>query len=71
MPRHRVRQPPRPGRRFKKKYRGREYELEVVRHNNAVWYSLGSRLFRTPSAAARALTGHEINGWKFWKIEAG
>lgn len=26
-------------------------------------------VYKKPSAAARAVTGYESNGWNFWKIE--
>jgi hypothetical protein len=31
----------------------------------------GDRIYRTPSAAARAITGRPVDGWHFWKLPTG
>ena len=49
------------------KYRGQPYTAKIVRVNGrAVKY--GNRIFFSPSAAAKAVTGCDINGWTFWHL---
>ena len=49
-----------------RKYKGQPYTAKIVRVNGrAVKY--GNRIFFSPSAAAKAVTGYDINGWTFWR----
>jgi hypothetical protein len=51
------------GRRFKQ----REVEGKV----EAGGIRFQSEVYRTPSAAARAITGKPVDGWAFWKLPDG
>lgn len=51
------------GTQFKARYKGREYEAEV--RDGALIYN--GEAFKSPSAAAIAITGNSVNGWKFWE----
>lgn len=48
---------------FRARYKGREYRATA--ESGAMMYD-GSR-FKSPSAAAIAITGNSVNGWKFWE----
>jgi len=51
-------------------YRGQAHTAEIVEAKDrpggrAVRY--GDQLFASLSAAGRAVTGHGVNGWAFWR----
>ena len=60
---------PKAGTIFEKRYRGRFYKLTVVTSFGKLAFDLDGRTFKTPTAAAKSITKHEINGWKFWCID--
>jgi hypothetical protein len=31
---------------------------------------VSGKVYGSPSAAARAITGNSINGWRFWRVES-
>lgn len=69
-PRHKERELTAIGTVFKKKYKGNIYELAVVEHEANIAYSLFGKIYKTPTAAAKALVGYkEINGCAFWGID--
>jgi len=46
------------------KYKGRTY---VARIENGKWISSDNREFASPSGAAHAITGTQVNGLRFWE----
>ena len=51
------------------KYKGQEYTCEVVEHDGRLYFVLPrGRVFKSPSAAGRAVTGTATNGYRFWSI---
>jgi hypothetical protein len=60
---------PKLGRKFVKEYKHQIYKLKVVKGNGGIGYKLEGIVYSSPSAAAKSITGSEVNGWKFWKID--
>ena len=57
---------------FEKSFRGRTMRAKVVsidQSKGRVGLEVNGKQYQSPSAAAKALTGHEINGWVFWGID--
>src|SRR6266496_2918015 len=54
-----------PGTEFRAKYGGREYHAKV--EDGALIYS--GHPYKTPSAAAMAITSTNVNGWIFWECK--
>ncbi|MBX9730613.1 MAG: DUF4357 domain-containing protein [Sphingomonas sp.] len=52
------------GTRLKARYKQREY---VARIDNNVWVDEAGTLHPSPSAAAKAITGTNVNGLRFWQ----
>lgn len=50
------------GTEFRASYKGKTYLARV--DDGAL--RMGARRFDSPSAAAVAVTGHPVNGWRFW-----
>ena len=71
MPKTKTRTLPKPGSTFKKKFNGKAYNLSVVEQDGRLVYRLQGANFDSPSAAAKSLTNHEVNGWVFWKMDKG
>jgi hypothetical protein len=61
---------PKAGTIFEKRFRGRFYKLTVTTSFGKHAFDLGGRTFKTPTAAAKSITKYEVNGWKFWGIDA-
>ena len=59
------------GARLSAHYRGQEFFAEVVaaedREGSTTVECQGAR-YRSLSAAAKAITGNSVNGWRFWKV---
>ena len=52
------------------KYKGAEYRCTVVEQDDVVvWVLADGRIFKSPSAAGRAITGTQVNGYRFWMIQ--
>ena len=52
------------------KYKGSEHTCEVVEEDGALRYVLpGGQTFKSPSAAGRAITASQVNGYRFWTIQ--
>jgi hypothetical protein len=67
-----IRSAMRPGVTLVAKYKGREYRCDVVGQNDVLRYVLpGGRTFKSPSAAGRAITGNQVNGYRFWTVVEG
>ena len=51
------------------KYKGEQYTCEVVEQDGALRFVLpDGRIFKSPSAAGRAITANQVNGYRFWTI---
>lgn len=59
---------PEVGSAFEKIYNGRVYRLKVVKILTGVAFELDGHLYDTPTAAAKYIVKHEVNGWTFWKM---
>jgi hypothetical protein len=69
MPKRKPRAQPKPGSTFKREYQGKTYSLSVVENNGRVLYRMKGESFSSPSAAAKSLTDHAVNGWVFWAMD--
>lgn len=69
MPKRKPRTLPKPGSTFKREYQDKTYNLLVVEHNGRVLYRMNGVSFNSPSAAAKSLTNHAVNGWVFWAMD--
>jgi site-specific recombinase XerD len=51
------------------KYKKQQYTCEVVEHDGRLCFVLPKgRVFKSPSAAGKAVTGTATNGYRFWSI---
>lgn len=50
-----------------RRYAEREAKATVVDQG----IRLGTRVYSTPSAAAKAITGKPVDGWLFWRLPDG
>lgn len=53
------------GTRFKRIYKGKEYQAEV----RGGQIALDGKKYKSPSGAAMAITGSPVNGWRFWQVK--
>ena len=51
------------------KYKKETYRCEVVEQEGKTLFSLNGKTYKSLSAAAAAITGGAVNGWKFWTLE--
>lgn len=51
---------------FRTTYKGRLYSAEI---KGGRWQGQDGAIRRSPSDAARAITGNNVNGWRFWKAK--
>ena len=60
-----------PGTRLVGRYHKQSYSCEVIEgEGSKLCYRLGDgRVFKSPSAAGMAITGHACDGWVFWSVE--
>jgi hypothetical protein len=64
-----ARELPPPGTRLSARYRGQELSAEVVAaEDGAHAVECQGARYRSLSAAAKAITGNSVNGWRFWKV---
>ena len=49
------------------RYKGRPVEAEVVQGG----LKYNGTIYKSPSAAACAVTGNSVNGWNFWEVQEG
>ena len=68
MPAAKKRKKPTLGKKYQRKYKKKLFEIEIVSTDGGLGYKMGKEIYPSPSAAAKAITGAEINGWVFWKI---
>ena len=59
------------GEAFHHNYKGVSYTLKVVSTEDGIGYELNGAIYRSPTAAAKAVVGQNqfINGRQFWKID--
>jgi hypothetical protein len=69
MPKRKQHSVPQVGTKFEKTYKGKQFVLSVVAEDGRTQFRVGRTTFSTPTAAAKNITGGEVNGWKFWRIE--
>ena len=50
------------------RYKGTDYRATVKSNG---YLSLRGRDYPSPTAAAVAITGGNVNGWRFWKVTSG
>ena len=51
------------------RYKGEQHTCEVVEHEERVYFVLPKgEVFRSPSAAGKAVTGTATNGYRFWSV---
>ena len=60
---------PRVGSSFERKYKGKVFRMELMRIKDKLVYRVAETDYYSPSAAAKSITGTEVNGWKFWNME--
>jgi hypothetical protein len=70
MAKRKPRQLPKVGTVYEKRFNKTPYRLTVVKTENGIGFKVGSNVYASPSGAAKAITGSEVNGWAFWGIEA-
>lgn len=59
---------PKAGQRFHRIYKGKEYTLTVIDIDGELRYEVLGTLYKSPTAAATAVTKTSANGWLFWKL---
>jgi hypothetical protein len=68
MPTAKQRPNPKAGSAYVREYKHKTHKLKIVKANNCIGFELNGTVYSSPSAAAKSLTGGEVNGWRFWKI---
>ena len=53
---------------YQKIFKGKAHVLTIVKVGSETAYKVGGKIYNTPTAAAKSITIHNVNGWKFWKI---
>lgn len=54
------------GTKFRVLYKGTTHTAEI---KDGRWVGSDSKVRTSPSDAARAITGNNVNGWRFWKVK--
>jgi hypothetical protein len=54
------------GTRFRANYKGRTHQAEI---KNGQWLGDDGVFRRSPSDAAGAISGTNVNGWRFWNVQ--
>ena len=54
------------GTELRARYKGQQYSAQIL---DGKWFSLDGLEFTSPSAAASAITGTTVNGWRFWEAK--
>lgn len=68
MPQKIQRPNPKKGTIFIKKYKKKEYRMEVIENNGIIEFKVNNKIYKSPTAAAKSITNNEVNGWYFWKM---
>ena len=69
MPKRKKRCTPKVGTNYTRQFKNRTYTMNVVRAADGVAYAVGKKTFKTPTGAAKSITGSEVNGWEFWNMD--
>jgi len=69
MPIRKAHQLPKVGDTFLRKFNNSQYKMTVVEAGKRIGYKVGKAIYKTPSAAAKSITQHAVNGWVFWYME--
>ena len=66
-----ARKEPQVGEVFRHRYRREDFTLTVVETEDGIGYELLGVIYRSPTAAAKAIVGkeHSVNGRGFWHID--
>jgi hypothetical protein len=56
------------GTEYRTRYKGTEFTMEVVKRYGKIGCLVDGMTYRTPSGAARSITGSNVNGWRFWRM---
>ena len=54
---------------FSKDFKGKTYNMTVVKADWGLGYKVNNVAYKTPTAAAISITNNSVNGWVFWGIE--
>lgn len=54
------------GTELRARYKGQQYSAQIL---DGKWLNLDGLEFNSPSAAASAITGTTVNGWRFWEAK--
>jgi hypothetical protein len=56
---------------FHHKYKGERYEMKVVKTDNGIGYELLGVIYKSPTAAAKAIVGADqfVSGRNFWHMD--
>lgn len=54
------------GTRFRATYKGQTYHAEI---QGGQWIGADGKTRRSPSDAASAISGNNVNGWRFWYVQ--
>jgi hypothetical protein len=68
MSRTKIWKSPKVGTVFEKRFNGKLYKLLVIKSNYGIGFSLDHQIYKSPTAAAKIIVKHEVNGWTFWKM---
>jgi len=68
MPIRKVHTLPKVGDTFHRTFKHAQYTMKVVKGEKGIGYKVGDNVYASPSAAAKSVTQHAVNGWKFWHI---
>ncbi len=69
MPKTKTRKMPKIGKIFSRKFRNKEYIMEIVDNNGSIGFKVNNVIYNSPSGAAKSIMKQEVNGWRFWKID--
>jgi len=69
MPKTKKRKMPKIGKILSRKFRNKEYIMEIVDNNGSIGFKVNNVIYNSPSGAAKSIMKQEVNGWRFWKID--
>lgn len=69
MPQKKAHDLPKVGTVFEKRYKKTFHRLTIVKTEGGVGFKVAGKTFRTPTGAAKSITGSDVNGWMWWGIE--
>jgi len=69
MPKTKKRKMPKIAKILSRKFRNKEYIMEIVDNNGSIGFKVNNVIYNSPSGAAKSIMKQEVNGWRFWKID--